>query len=170
MAKYFDIFAECDSNVGTTNLTFHEIDTGDVRPLRQSARHLPYGKNRAIVESEINKLVSADIARASISLWASPVVIVPKKDGGWRLCVDYRSLNSVTKLDCFPLQRLDKALDAFAGASFQQSRPHDGVSSLIRSPSSRRMSRRLLSSRTWVSSRCRRYLSVSVMRRRPISN
>ena len=38
VAKYFDIFAECDSDVGTTNLTFHEIDTGDVRPLRQSFR------------------------------------------------------------------------------------------------------------------------------------
>ena len=43
--------------------------------------------------------------------------MVRKKDGGWRMWVDYRRLNSVTKLDCFPLPRLDKALDAFASAT-----------------------------------------------------
>ena len=110
--KYLDIFAECDSDVGTTNLTFHKIDTGDVRPLRQPVRRLPYGEMRAAVEFEIDKLVSADIARASISPCASPVVMVRKKDGGWRMCVDYRRSNSVTRFDCFPLPCLDEALDA----------------------------------------------------------
>ena len=43
--------------------------------------------------------------------------MVRKKDGGWRMCVDYRRLNSVTKFDCFPLPCLDEALDAFAGAT-----------------------------------------------------
>ena len=43
--------------------------------------------------------------------------MVCKKDGGWRMCVDYCRLNSVTKFDCFPLPRLDEALDAFAGAN-----------------------------------------------------
>ena len=43
--------------------------------------------------------------------------MVRKKDGGWRMCVDYRRLNSVTKFDCFPLPCLNKALDAFAGAT-----------------------------------------------------
>ena len=43
--------------------------------------------------------------------------MVRKKDGGWRMCVDYRRLNSVTKFDCFPLPRHDEALDAFAGAT-----------------------------------------------------
>ena len=117
MAKYLDIFADCDSDVGTTNLTFNKIDTGDVRPLRQPVRRLPYGETRAAVESEIDKLVSADIARALTSLWASPAVMVRKKDGGWRMFVDYRHLNSVTKLDCFPLPRLDETPDAFSGAT-----------------------------------------------------
>ena len=43
--------------------------------------------------------------------------MVRKKDGGWRMCVDYRRLNSVTKFYCFPLPLLDEALDAFAGAT-----------------------------------------------------
>ena len=50
MAKYLDIFAEYDSDVGTTNLTFHEIDTGDMRPLRQPVRRVPYGEMRAAIE------------------------------------------------------------------------------------------------------------------------
>ena len=116
-SKYLDIFAESESDVGVTDLTFHEIDTGDVRPLRQPVRRLPYGEMRAAVEHEVDKLVNADIARASTSPWASPVVMVRKKDGGWRMCVDYRRLNSVTKFDSFPLPRLDEALDAFAGAT-----------------------------------------------------
>ena len=62
VARYLDIFAECDADVGTTNLTFYEINTGDVRPLRQPIRRLPHGEIRAAVESEIDKLVSADIA------------------------------------------------------------------------------------------------------------
>ena len=116
MAKYLDIFAECDSNVGTTNLTFHKIDTGDVRPLRQPVRRLPYGEIRDAVKSEIDMLVSANIALASTSPWASSFVMVRKKIGGWRMCVDYRRLNSVTKFDCVPLPRLDEALDAFVCA------------------------------------------------------
>ena len=72
---------------------------------------------REAVAKDIEKLTNAGIARPSTSPWASPVVKVRKKDGGWRMCVDYRRLNFVTKFDCFPLPRLDKALDAFAGAT-----------------------------------------------------
>ena len=72
---------------------------------------------RAAVESEVDKLVSAGIARQSISPWASPVVMARKKYCGWRMCVYYRRLTAVTKFDSFPLSRLDEALDAFAGAN-----------------------------------------------------
>ena len=117
VTKFIDAFAENDADVGTTSLTFHEIDTANIRPLRQPVRRLPYGEIRAAVELEVDKLVNAGIARQSISPWASPVVMVRKKDGGWRICVDYRRLNSITKFDSFPLPRLDKALDAFNGTT-----------------------------------------------------
>ena len=96
---------------------FHEIDTGDVRPLRQPVRRVPYGEMRAAVEYEIDKLVSADIRRASTSPWASPVLMVRRKDGGWRMCVNYRRRNSMTKFDCFSLPCLDEYLDEVAGAT-----------------------------------------------------
>ena len=112
--KYLDVFAEYDADVGTINLAFHEIDTGDVHALRQPVRRLPHGEMREIVVSEIDKLTNEGIARLSTSPRASPVVMVRKTDSSCHICVDYRRLNLVTKFDCFPLPRLDKVLDAFA--------------------------------------------------------
>ena len=117
ISNYLGIFSENDSDVGYTNLTCYNIDTSKVCLLRQPVRQLLYGEMRAAVESEINKLFNAEIARPSMSPWASPVVMVRKKDGGFRMCVDYRRLNFVTKFDCFPLPRFNKALDAFVGAT-----------------------------------------------------
>ena len=117
VCKYLDIFAESDADVGTTSVAFHESDTPDMRPLRQPVRSLPYGQVREAFAKEIEKLTNAGIARPSTSPLASPVVMVRKKDGGWRMGVDYRRLNSVTKFDCFQLPRLDEALDVFAGAT-----------------------------------------------------
>ena len=115
--EFIDFFAECDSDVGSSNVVFHEIDTGALRPLRQPTRCIPFGEQRNAVETEIEKLLENGVARPSTSPWASPVVMVKKKDGLWRMCVDYRRVNAATKFDCFPLLRLDEALDVVAGCS-----------------------------------------------------
>ena len=62
---FLDVFSEADDDVGSTDLIFHEIDTGNAHPLRQPALRLPYGEQRAAVEHEIDKLVNAGIARPS---------------------------------------------------------------------------------------------------------
>ncbi len=102
--------------MGRTAVLFHEIDTGDSQPIHQPARRLPYGFQRDSVDTQVADLLEAGVIRPSKSPWASPLVMVKKKDGSIRMCVDYRRLNSVTKGDRFPLPRLDEALDVFSGS------------------------------------------------------
>lgn len=66
----------------------------------------------------VQEMLTQGVIVPSASQWASPVVLVRKKDGGTRFCVDYRRLNSITKLDEFPLPRVDDTLDLLSGANF----------------------------------------------------
>jgi hypothetical protein len=72
-----------------------------------------------IVKEELQKLLDAGfIYPISDSEWVSPLVLVPKKNGKWRICVDYRELNKATKKDHFPLPFIDQVLDGLAGKKF----------------------------------------------------
>jgi len=63
-------------------------------------------------------MLKEDVIEPSAGPWASPVVLVKKKDDTWRFCVDFRRLNAVTKKDVYPLPRIDDALDALHDASW----------------------------------------------------
>ena len=66
---------------------------------------------REEVARQLKNMQEAHVIQQSTSPWASPVVMVRKKDGSHRFCVDYRHLNAVTKTDTYPLPRLDDLLD-----------------------------------------------------------
>lgn len=66
---------------------------------------------RENVKCMIRELLDADIIRESHSVYASPILLVNKKDGGIRMCVDYRALNKLTKKIKYPLPRIDDQLD-----------------------------------------------------------
>lgn len=73
--------------------------------------------DKQIVKSEISKLLKQGAIRPSSSEWAAPVVLIPKKNGETRMCIDYRALNKVTEKDTYPLPRIDDLIEAQEGAA-----------------------------------------------------
>ena len=99
---------------GRVTIVEHAIDTGSSRPVHQSPRPLSPGE-RDKVKAIIADLIDKKVIRPSQSPWASPIVMVPKKDGSVRLCIDFRRVNTVTVKDAFPLPRVEDLLEATRG-------------------------------------------------------
>jgi hypothetical protein len=114
---YRDVFDAGGKPLSQTDAARHTIDTGDVRPIKQPPRRVPLGGNQTIKE-EIDKMLKDNIIETSKSPWASPIVLVKKKDGSIRFCIDYRKLNAVTKVDAHPLPRIDQSLNSLQGATW----------------------------------------------------
>ena len=93
----------------------HSINTGQHPPIRQPVRRTPFALRKKVDEL-VEEMLSQGVIEPSGSPWASPIVLVQKKDGGVRFCVDYRRLNQITKLDQFPLPRIDDTLDLLLGS------------------------------------------------------
>ena len=117
LLSFSDVFALDALELGTTGLTHHYIRTGNHSPIKQPHRRIPFAL-RQTVEELVKDMLSQGVIVPSASPWASPIVLVRKKDGGTRFCVDYRKLNHITKLDEFPLPRIDETLDLLAGAKY----------------------------------------------------
>jgi hypothetical protein len=117
LCKYSPVFSKSSEDIGRTSLVKHVINTGKAAPIRQPPRRLPLGK-RAIEKEEVTKMLERGIIEPSSSAWASPVVLVTKKDGTPRFCIDYRRLNDVTIKDAYPLPRVDDCIDSLSGAKY----------------------------------------------------
>ena len=115
--KHADVFASSDMDLGRTNIVLHDIDTGNARPIRQPPRRVPTALQPEL-DKEIADMLRKGVIEQGQSPWASPVVLVRKKDGSLRFCVDYRRINAVTEFDAYPLPRIDETLEALSGARF----------------------------------------------------
>ena len=69
-------------------------------------------------EKEVQSMLQRGVIEPGQSPWSSPVVLVKKKDGSLRFCVDYRKLNAVTKFDAYPLPRIEETFEALGGAKW----------------------------------------------------
>ena len=109
------MFSLNERDIGQTHLVEHQVPVKpDTRPIRQPARRLGPIKD-AEVDRQVQDLTERGLIEPSQSAWSSPVVLVKKKDGKWRFCIDYRRLNDVTIQDAHPIPRIDDSLDALAG-------------------------------------------------------
>lgn len=115
LQRFTHVFSAHDMDLGCTNLITHDIPLLDDIPIRQRYRRIPPSEYE-VVKNHINQLLEAQVIRESSSPYASPIVLVKKKDGSLRMCVDYRQLNSKTRKDAFPLPRIEESLDALTGA------------------------------------------------------
>lgn len=100
-----------------TSVVYHDIDVGNATPIKQHPYRLNNVK-RTAMRQEVDYLLSEGFAKPSASPWSSPCVLVPKADGTFRFCTDYRKVNSVTVPDCFPLPRMDDCIDNVGSAVF----------------------------------------------------
>lgn len=110
-----DIMAFDPKQLGKCTLFKHRIELEDTKPLsctpsRKSAKH------RELESKMVDSYLEEGVIRPSCSPWASRTVIVPKKGGDLRFCVDYRRLNKVTKRDVYPLMNIEDAMASLAGS------------------------------------------------------
>jgi len=117
LEQYRTILSTGDHDVGRTPLAEHTIDTGDHRPVRQPLRRQPF-QHQEFIDKETNRMLEYGIIEPAASQWASNVVLVKKKDGSLRFCVDYMKLNSITYKDSYPLPLIDNCLNALGGSSW----------------------------------------------------
>ncbi|GBO41027.1 hypothetical protein AVEN_60338-1 [Araneus ventricosus] len=96
LTEFQNLFSTCDADVGHCNMTQHRINTGDYPPIKQYPRRLPLARKEE-ADHPVKDMVDSGIIEESSGLWASPIVLVKKKDGSTRFCVDYRKLNEITK-------------------------------------------------------------------------
>ena len=117
LLQFHDVFATDQHDLGHTTVIQHQIDTGNSPPIRQHARRMP-PIHRQEAKQLLQDMLSNGIIQPSSSPWASPIVLVKKKDGTLRFCIDYRKVNAVTRKDAYPLPRVDDALDALASCKW----------------------------------------------------
>ena len=117
LESYSDCFSTQEFDLGRTNVVTHTIDTGNSRPVKQPLRRHP-PVHLEEIDRQVKDMLEQDVIEKSSSPWASNVVVVKKKDGTLRFCIDYRKLNDVTIKDSYPLPKITDCLDALSEGRF----------------------------------------------------
>ena len=114
--EYKDVFSRESQPISSTSLVEHEIHTTG------PAIRLPFRRQNPVIrdieQQQVKEMLRDKVIRPSTSPWASPVVMVKKKDGTMRFCVDFRKMNDATIKDAHPLPRIDDTLESLHGAQY----------------------------------------------------
>lgn len=109
LQRWKKAFSSHDEDLGCTGIVKHQIPTGTAPPSRERYRPIPpslYAELRTLLQN----MLDSGVVKESVSPWAAPIMLVKKKDGSWRFCVDYRKLNALTHKDAYPLPRTEESL------------------------------------------------------------
>ena len=110
--EYKDVFAKDGDKPGRTDVLEHRIDLEpNAKPFKIPARRVPIHLEKEVTD-QVSNLFGQKIIENSSSEFSSPPVLVKKKDGTFRFCVDYRKLNGMTIKDSYPLPRIDETFDS----------------------------------------------------------
>ena len=110
-----DIFSRGPHDLSRTGVRKPKINTSDASSVGQHPRRLPFAQEEEEFKA-VEEMHAQGIIEPSASPWASLVVLVKKKDGITRFCVDYQKLNKLTKKDLYLLPRVDTTLGALSGS------------------------------------------------------
>ncbi|MCG8048682.1 MAG: RNase H-like domain-containing protein, partial [Candidatus Thiodiazotropha endolucinida] len=112
-----DVFSTSPTDLGRTDLVKHKIKLTDYTPFKDPYRRIPPSMYEE-VRLHIKEMLEADAIRPSESPFSSNVVLVRKKDGSLRFCIDFRKLNSRTIRDAYTLPRIDDTIDTLIGSKY----------------------------------------------------
>ena len=117
LSKWSDIFSKGPTDLGKADIVRHEINLTDEPPFKDPYRRIPPGLYE---EDRLNlkEMLEAGAIRESQSPFSSNVVLVRKKDGSLRFCIDFRKLNGRTIRDAYTLPRIDDTINTLLGAKF----------------------------------------------------
>jgi hypothetical protein len=117
LLKWRSVFSTSSIDLGKTDLIKHTFNLTDSVPVKQRHRRIPPALLNE-VKQHLSDMLQSGIIRESTSPWSSPLVIVRKKDGSLRLCVDLRVVNNRTIKDAYYLPRIEETLDSLSGAKY----------------------------------------------------
>ena len=117
LIEFQDIFSRHDLDLGHFTGLTHKIDTGNARPIKCRMRRTPLGFEKE-EEKTIQGMLDAGVIQESTSEWASVPVLVRKRDGSVRYCVDFRGINSLSVKDSYPLPLIEECLDTLSGVQY----------------------------------------------------
>ena len=115
--KHHQAFSKHAKDYGEVSVIQHTIPTGSHPPIKERYRPIPPTSYQTVKEM-IQEMKGSNIIRDSRSPWAAPLVLVKKKDGGIRFCVDYRKINQITHKDAYPLPRIEESLTALGSSAY----------------------------------------------------
>ncbi|KAL1140040.1 hypothetical protein AAG570_007017 [Ranatra chinensis] len=106
--------------LGCTHRVQHLVDKRDSKPIKQRYYPISPVLKRAMYAG-LDEMLQAGVVEPSKSAWSSPVVMIRKKEGSYRFCVDYRKVNAVTRRDAYPLPYVNHILDRLRNARYLSS-------------------------------------------------